>query len=603
MSDSSQRRGPFSAQRGPSRDSEDPLAELARLVSQGDAPRARPAASSGYALQPSTPPRASYTPPAVDRVQDRLEPLGYRNEPRAAYGSAQPTYSTKDDFFDDPPLAGSQNGYAQSSSYKSYDDDFEADYEDSYQARTYRDDFDEAEAAVYPALDDGDVQAAPERRRGGMKAVVALTSLAIVAGLGTWGYSSLGSGDATAEAPPFIGKDERPVKVVAEAKTSDKPLKDPARVMPLGDAKVGPGPEEPREKPAPRVILPGAPAEAGAESRVAEGGPSSSPPSAPSAQMPAAPTIPESDSTANASTANAPQSGSGPRVVRTLTIRPDGSAAPTALETASPVQAATPAPAPVDGMSLQQSPELGIMQNPSEAPPPPSTQTAYAPETVPLPLPRPDNMRSAPAPAQAEPPQARAATQVPAPSPPGLPPAAAGGPPSSPQPGVTVTNKRPLQPQGAVPAPRAQQRSSQTTPTSVRPVTAQAQPQQQAPRQVAMVGSPAPLAAPPPTAPQAAPVPQVATIATVSSSGGSGAFGVQLTAQRSEEEALAAFNALKQRHPQILGAYTPTVARADLGPDRGVFYRAMVPAQNQQDAANLCIQFKSQGVDCIVQRR
>jgi hypothetical protein len=78
---------------------------------------------------------------------------------------------------------------------------------------------------------------------------------------------------------------------------------------------------------------------------------------------------------------------------------------------------------------------------------------------------------------------------------------------------------------------------------------------------------------------------------------------VQLTAQRSEAEAMAAFNALKQRYPQVLGAYSATVARADLGAERGVFYRAMVPAQSQSDASNLCIQFKASGVDCIVQRR
>ena len=100
-----------------------------------------------------------------------------------------------------------------------------------------------------------------------------------------------------------------------------------------------------------------------------------------------------------------------------------------------------------------------------------------------------------------------------------------------------------------------------------------------------------------PTNRSAPAAPQVAAV-----SGGSGAYGVQLTAQRSEAEAMAAFNAIKQRNPSVLGSYSPVVAKADLG-ERGVFYRALVPASNQAEASTLCIQFKSAGVDCIVQRR
>jgi cell division septation protein DedD len=84
------------------------------------------------------------------------------------------------------------------------------------------------------------------------------------------------------------------------------------------------------------------------------------------------------------------------------------------------------------------------------------------------------------------------------------------------------------------------------------------------PRQIAMAQPAAPMA-PAPARPAPA-GPQVATV-----TGASGAFGVQLTAQRSEAEAMAAFNALKQRYPQVLGAYSATVARADLGSERGVF--------------------------------
>jgi hypothetical protein len=232
-------------------------------------------------------------------------------------------------------------------------------------------------------------------------------------------------------------------------------------------------------------------------------------------------------------------------------------------------------------MSMQPGQDFGIMASES-SPPPASAAPAFA-EEVPMPQPRPLTALAAPqAPAVSQQapaatgstPQARAATAAPSP----------GGPPSSPQPQVTVTNRRPLKPQNAPPpVVRPQQNSS--APATLPPAPTQPQ-QPQRPVQIA-------AASPVPTQPQ------VATIASTSS----GAFGVQLTAQRSEEEAVAAFNTLKQRYPQVLGSYSPVVARADLGPDRGVFYRAMVPAQNQSDASNLCIQFKAQGVDCIVQRR
>jgi hypothetical protein len=527
---------------------------------------------ASYAPSPSTPPRVPYTPPAVDRVQDRLDPLGYRAEPRApAYGSAQPTYNTQnthDDFFADEPLRGAQ----QNGSYKTYSDDFDTRYDDDYQARTYNDDYDDHDTAIYPGADDASEDDLPvRRRRGSVKVLASALSLALIGGLGAWGYSSLGGEETSNGTPPVIKAPTTSAKVVAQAKPIEKTKESYDRIPVNSDAKVGPAPEEPGERPSPRVVLPGAPEQQPVENRIAEA------PSSPPPQMPAAPTIPQRESTG---TVERPQN-TGPRVVQTLTIRPDGTPVPFATAQAEPPAAPQPieGSGPAAGMSLQPGPEFGIMQSAApQASEPPSQQTAYAPVDVPMPLPRPPDVRDAPPPPASPTPQARAATPAPVP--------ATSGPPSSPQPQVTVTNKRALHPQGPIPAPR--------NTSSQRP--AAAEPQHPAARQVAMVGSAAPIAA------SSAPAPAVAQVATVASSSG-GSFGVQLTAQRSEEEAVAAFNTLKQRHPQNLGPYTATVARADLGPDRGVFYRAMVPAQSQQDAANLCIQFKSQGVDCIVQRR
>jgi hypothetical protein len=240
--------------------------------------------------------------------------------------------------------------------------------------------------------------------------------------------------------------------------------------------------------------------------------------------------------------------------------------------------------------------------------PMPRPLTAESQPAAPAPTAQNDPFARQDAPAAPAAPQMRAATPVPAPS--------AGGPPSSPQPQVQVTNKRPLKP---VPGPRSSAAPNSTivaagtpavqprsaapvmlapAPVAPRPAAANPTTQNARPTQVAMASTGPNATA---SVPVAAPAPQVATVASVSSGGG--AFGVQLTAQRSEAEAVAAFNAIKQRNPGVLGNYSATVARADLGPDRGIFYRAMVPAANQSDAANLCIQFKAAGVDCIVQRR
>lgn len=77
---------------------------------------------------------------------------------------------------------------------------------------------------------------------------------------------------------------------------------------------------------------------------------------------------------------------------------------------------------------------------------------------------------------------------------------------------------------------------------------------------------------------------------------------VQLSSQRSEDQARAAFNGLKQRYPELLGNRTPNIQRADLG-DRGIYYRVRVgPMADRAGAILLCEQLKSSGGSCFVTR-
>lgn len=569
MSDTTQRRGTdydslrnlgAGVSRSP-REAEDPLAELARLVSQSD-PYAVPEEprSPSYASAPR-----AYSPPVVDQ-DDRLDPIAPAAsrqadlDPRAldprAYGAASYPDYDPNDFFADPAAAQPQ-GYGAV-----YRDEFAEDDFAAHPHAAYQDDFDDPAAAY--GYDEGFAEHdLPVRSRRGM-VLAAVAGLVLFGGVGAWATGMFGGEDVADGAPPVIKAESEPVKVVAEAKPVVQQKQSYDRIPVNADANVVPSAEEPGEKPAPRVILPGV-SSAPAESRVAE-----------TAALPP-------DSPGQAGDPN------GGRRVKTISIRPDGSFAP---PSEAPAAAQQP-PAPIEGtgvaagMSMQPGNEFGIMASETDQPSAGPRQ-ATGP-SVPMPEPRPAAIaqgfapEAAPAAPAAVAPQVRASAPEPAP-----PQQSHGGQPWSPQPQVQIMNKRPLRPSGT-PGP-----SSQAAPSA--PPAATPSP----PRQVAAAAPTSLSSAPAPAPVQSRPAaPQIAAV-SASSAGG---FGVQLTAQRSEAEALAAFNALKQRHPNVLGSYSPVIARADLGADRGVFYRAMVPASSQSDASNLCIQFKASGIDCIVQRR
>jgi hypothetical protein len=93
---------------------------------------------------------------------------------------------------------------------------------------------------------------------------------------------------------------------------------------------------------------------------------------------------------------------------------------------------------------------------------------------------------------------------------------------------------------------------------------------------------------------------RVASVNPTSPSGG-GAY-VQVSSQRSEADAQASFRALQSKYGGILGSRSAAIRRADLG-DKGVFYRAMVgPFASTEEATQFCINLKSAGGQCVVQR-
>jgi hypothetical protein len=83
--------------------------------------------------------------------------------------------------------------------------------------------------------------------------------------------------------------------------------------------------------------------------------------------------------------------------------------------------------------------------------------------------------------------------------------------------------------------------------------------------------------------------------------GPTGGYLVQVSSQRSEADAMAAYKVLQGRFLPALGSRAPIILRANT--TSGVFYRAAVgPFATSDEAARFCANLKSAGGQCVVQR-
>jgi hypothetical protein len=79
-------------------------------------------------------------------------------------------------------------------------------------------------------------------------------------------------------------------------------------------------------------------------------------------------------------------------------------------------------------------------------------------------------------------------------------------------------------------------------------------------------------------------------------------YAVQVTSERSESRARAAFRALQAKYPNQLAGHQPIIRRAALGV-AGIYYRALIgPFVSAEKAAKMCSGLKAAGGDCIVQK-
>jgi cell division septation protein DedD len=98
------------------------------------------------------------------------------------------------------------------------------------------------------------------------------------------------------------------------------------------------------------------------------------------------------------------------------------------------------------------------------------------------------------------------------------------------------------------------------------------------------------------------PANETASAAPAAPAATGGGYAVQVSSQRSEEEAQSSFRDLQAKFPDLLGGRTPIIRRADLGA-KGIFFRTMVgPFVSADQATELCSNLKAAGGNCLVQK-
>ncbi|MGB9367215.1 MAG: SPOR domain-containing protein [Xanthobacteraceae bacterium] len=119
----------------------------------------------------------------------------------------------------------------------------------------------------------------------------------------------------------------------------------------------------------------------------------------------------------------------------------------------------------------------------------------------------------------------------------------------------------------------------------------------------AQTRTPATKQSPMTIAPQSDPSSRTKTAArTPPAQAAGGAYVVQVSAQKTEDEARASFQVLQQKYPSVLSGRDPIIRRAELG-QSGTWYRVHVGSfATSEQATALCNNLKDAGGQCIVQK-
>ncbi len=524
----------------------DPLAELTRIVDQGDplkdifgqrgaaaAPsRATPSwpAAASAPAQPRIVPEAPREEPQFDAIRqfqavaeqspppaelrgalDEFEALLRRTDgarPAAPVAPApgpvrsEPRFEAADESFERPEPQAYHRPVAAPAARDLDEPNVSYGYQDA--AAPY-----EAQPVPAAAAEEDMPDLEPRRSRKGLYAAAALIVVGVV---GVGAAMSLRGPTRTADGqPPTIAAATGPTKVEpvnpggAEIPNQNKQIYERPGDTQAGQTKVVSREEQPvdvqqaaRSMPM-RVVMPG------------PGSATATPPSNALSQAPAA-AAPATTPSEQALTPVPPVPGLGePRRVRTVSIRPDGTPAPPANGANGSANGAAPL---VTGSAPPARP-AGLSPAPSAAPAPASAPVAVA----------------------------------------------------------SVTPSRPATTPAAE-APKVQERAAAPATTPTAPLR---------------VASAAPAAQAP-----ASPAPATAAIRS-----GTGDFVVQLGAPGSEAEARATFAALQRKYPGQLGGQAPIVRKTELAGGKTV-YRLRVGPYSREDATSMCTALQAAGGQCFI---
>lgn len=523
----------------------DPLAELARLIGQGEA-HGQPghdfeqpadtlgetaptsefdwaAADEAYAARhnaeqtPLQPPRA-YRTQAAQELGSR--PRG-RDEPDLSGRKYFAAAAALDDALADARRNGSlpePRNRTETQASRAQPTPYVAPADAGYSGQTVTEAGDQVGAVE---------DQSPRPRRSGTILLVTVLGLAVLGGAGALGYRAMFGGSIIPSFPPIIKPANTPVKIVPdhEAKSNAQSQAD-AGAKGTGDQLVS-HEEKPVDvqpaNPTPHVTT-----------------------------IPVISNAPPSESSPDTGSATGQQS----------------LAAPPAAPAAAPSAGGSPLPdwATLDGAGQQQSSQGGQLISPRA---PPSGSKPVRTVTI-----RPDQGANSPS-ANVPEPAARPAS-----------------------------TREPMARPGRDTAARTRETEARASttggPLSIIPNGEEAAPPADRRARIATTHSSSPLALNSPSAEP--PIEQSASRPTERSPSGAGGYSVQVSSQRSEAEAMAAFRSLQAKYPQQLGNRRAVIRRADLGA-RGVFYRALVgPFASGEDATRLCSSLKAAGGGCIIQR-
>ncbi len=447
----------------------------------------------------------------------------------------------------------------------------EAGYPPSHYGGAAADEMDDAyegEAAMPPPV---------PARTGGRKGLIAVAGVlaVVVLGAGIAGYIGKSAPNDPATPAPVIKADADDIKVMADAADSNGSA--PSALERLTDQqakseeKLIDRIEEPQE--IARVVLPGAASNNVTQLTKPVGAPAEEP-SEPATDV-IAKTIDRVMQAPDRPVATPRYDPIGPRKVRTVVVNPDGTIVPNDSAPA-PARPSLPAAAP------------------PAAPPASETMEVASVDSVPAPQPTPVptvEIKSLPSPGEttavtgsgdatetAEP--DRQAVQM------------AAVEPASPVAGTgdavngDIAPHALAEPVGVVPRPKpASPPDAVTARRSAAPARASV---------ARSTSEPVNLLAAPAETDQ----PRV-TASTASTAGG---YVVQVSSQRSAEQAQASFAAMQRRYRSVLGGFEPNIQRADLG-DKGTYFRVRIGPMASRDAAlRLCEQLKAAGGSCFVTR-